>query len=286
MQLYQDNLDVVLNHTPGEERASKKLGKAKVKGSTKLLSLAPFLKEGEVKIPPKFNFWEKRKPFPEESFGNTRYGSCTKSSQALAAMRVERIEQRRTIDFDDQEIIDNYLAMTSRLYGGGDTGAFELDALSEWRKPDLSFRDKKGRPHTIDAYVALNPRNLEELKKAIFVSGAHGIKVCFNLPAAWSNTLFWDIPEGALPIEQFEPGSWGGHSMFSPAYDEEGLILPHTWNLPDGKITWRGVAQYCDEAYLIIDSVNAWKKRKAASAINFKALVSAVNEVSSQKIAA
>jgi hypothetical protein len=44
--------------------------------------------------------------------------------------RFERIERRRTINLDDQEVIDKYLAMTSRLYGGGDTGAYEEDALS------------------------------------------------------------------------------------------------------------------------------------------------------------
>jgi hypothetical protein len=132
----------------------------------------------------------------------------------------------------------------------------------------------------------VNYRSIEEIKKAIFMSGSKGIKMCFYLPSAWSNTYRWDIPEGQLPLGQWEPGSWGGHSMMVSGYTKEGLILPHTWGVPDGFVTWRGVLQYADEAYMVIDSVNEWKKKKNSELINLDALTSAVNEVSSQKIVA
>jgi hypothetical protein len=263
----------------------KKLGKAPAKGSTKLLLLANFLKAApDVVVPATSSFWRDRQHFPLETYGNTQYGCCTRASQALLAMRMERLEQRRTIEFDDDEIIRVYLEMTERLYGGGDTGAYETDALDCWRKKDLTFRDRKGRPHTIDAYLGINYRNINEIKKAMFLAGAHGIKLCFNLPLAWSSTYHWDIPQGQLPVGEYEPGSWGGHSMMAYDYDDEGIFLAHSWGVPDGKVTWRGVMQYCDEAYIAIDSVNEWKKKKKGEIIDLDAVVSEVNAVSSQKI--
>jgi hypothetical protein len=47
----------------------------------------------------------------------------------------------------------------------------------------------------------VNQANIEELKKALFLAGAHGMKICFNLPWAWSQTLEWDIPEGQQLLE-------------------------------------------------------------------------------------
>jgi hypothetical protein len=282
MQLFKEHITIPVEEN---ENAHKKLGKAPAKGSTKLLLLSNFLKtDPNVVLPAATNFWTKRKEFPYETYGNTQYGDCTRASQALLAMRMERLEQRRTIDFDDNEIVRVYLEMTKRLYGGGDTGAYETDALDCWRKPDLTFRDRKGRPHTIDAYLAVNHRSVQEIKKAILLAGAHGIKLCFNLPLAWSNTYHWDIPEGQLPVGEYEPGSWGGHSMMTDDYDEEGIVVPHSWGVPDGKVSWRGVMQYCDEAYVAIDSVNDWKKKKKGEIIDLDAVVSEVNAVSSQKI--
>lgn len=274
MQIQKDKIKI-------EDR---KLGKGKPKTSLKQLFLQTFLKpKAEIVLPKATNFWRKRKGFPLNTWGNTDAGCCTRAKQALAHCRMERLEQRRTIEITTEEVLRVYYNMTSRLYGGGDTGAYEVDALSEWRKPDLTFKDTKGRPLTIDAFVAVNHRNIEEIKKGIYLSGAHGMAVCFNLPEAWSDTYRWDIPENQLPTGKYEPGGWGGHSMWALDYTEEGVIIGHTWGVPDGLVTWRGMAQYCDEAYLVIDSVNAWKKKRG-KIINVDALKSAVNEVSAQKI--
>jgi hypothetical protein len=160
--------------------------------------------------------------------------------------------------------------------------------LNNYRNKDYTFRDKYGRPYTIDAYTAINHRNIQEVKNAIYLSGAKGIAVCFALPLAWARLTHgtWDIPEGQQPIGDWLPYSWGGHSMWSIAkYDEWGLTLPSTWKMPDGKISWRAFSYYCDEAYLIIDSVNYWKKTLSKE-FNVKKLIGDVNDVSDVKIAA
>ena len=244
----------------------------------------------DAPAPKAYNFWKGKKPFKVRDMGNNEYGNCTIASQVLLGERMERIEQRRTILITREEIIRVYMAMGERLYGGGDNGAYETDALSNWRNPDLTFKDTKGRPYTIDAYVRINQSNPESIKNAIVLSAAHGIKVCFNLPWAWAiqQSLDWDIPEGQMPIGDYLPGSWGGHSMTAVAYDENWVYIPHTWGIPMGRISWRAFLTYCDEAYMVIDSINSWKKRLQAepanASINLDAISSDVNQVSSQKI--
>jgi hypothetical protein len=261
-----------------------RLGKAPARGHIKMLNFADYVK-ADVPVPEKTNFWKKRAAFPLRSYGNNSFGCCTKASQAILATKMERIEFRRTINITDDEIIRNYLAMTSRLYGGGDTGAYELDALNEWRNPDRTFRDDKGHPLTIDAYTRINQNNSDDIKRAIFLSGAHGIKVCFNLPVAWSRTTTWDVPDGVIPMGPWQPGSWGGHSMTSASdYDKDWIYLDHTWGVPAGRISWKAFAIYCDEAYSVIDSVASWKKRLDKKQINIPAIIGDVNAVSDVKI--
>jgi hypothetical protein len=193
------------------------------------------------------------------------------------------------------EVLRVYYQMTADLYGGGDTGAYETDALSRWRKPDLTFKDTNGRPHTIDAFLKINHTDANEVKRAIALSGVHGIKACFSLPWAWATvdvTAVWDIPSDkhAL-IGDWMPNSWGGHSTFVTDYDSFGPRIAHTWY--DGgreihyglqKVSWRGFLAYCDEIYIVIDSVNSWKRQGLLDNKTAGAIVEAVNSVSDQKI--
>src|SRR5688572_4559225 len=244
----------------------QRLGRLPVKSSRKALMFSDFVRADAPDPPKKMRFWERRKPFPIRTFGNTSYGSCTRSKQAIASMRLERLEQRRTINITDEEIIRVYKEMSDRRYGGGDNGAYETDALDDWRNPETTFSDVKGRKMTIDAYTRLNPYNHREIKMALATAGAHGIAVCFNLPWAWRHVYpprTWEIPAGTQLTGDWMPGSWGGHSMWAIGdYDELGFWVPHTWNLEDQFVTWEAAAVYMDEAHLVIDSVNYWKKNK------------------------
>jgi hypothetical protein len=261
----------------------KRLGKAPSRSHPKMLNLNNYTTE--IADPPKtYDAWKKNKPLPIRDVGNNEYGNCTIASQVLLTEYMERQEQKRTIHIPKENL-------GCRHYGCGDYGAYEIDALNNWRRPDLTFRDDKGRPYTIDAYVRINQSDLKAVKNAIVLSKAPGIKVCFNLPWAWAmrGDMVWDIPEGQSPTGIYMPGTWGGHSMMAlDKYDENWLYLPHSWNVPMGKISWRAFSIYCDEAYMVIDSVNSWKKKLEAEEVNVKlnldAIVSDVNSVSSQKI--
>lgn len=232
----------------------KVLGKAPKKQDSRNLMAARYLAEV---FPPKYDFEKRRSPIPARTFGNTVYGDCTLASQANALARLERIEQRRTVLIPDQIVIFNYLQMNN----GEDIGAYELDALKRWRT--IGFTYRANRQYTIDAFTEIRPWNVSEMKAALWQFKV--IKVCFALPIAWSTIEpqdgVWDVGDGP----DYEVGSWGGHSMTADAYDEEGIWVIHTWyERPKSvrqKVTWAAVAKYCDEAYSVVDSLDAWRKK-------------------------
>lgn len=259
----------------------RRLGKAPARSHLNALVFSNYAEPLPV-LPAATNFWTKEKEFPKQSFGNLDYGDCTRASQAIAALRMERLETNETISITDAEVERVYFEMTKKYYGGGDTGANEMDALNEWRRPDCTFKDSNGNPLTIDAYLRVNQANIQEIKQAMVIAKAHGIKICMNLPLAFSGTLTWDIPIGQQPIGRYQPGSWGGHSMFTVDYNEFGLIVP-TWDT-FAYISWNAVANYADEAYVVIDSIDSWRTIVAKSELNLDAIKSDVNQVSDQKI--
>lgn len=266
--------------------ADQLLGKLPAKSDPRALMLARFVAAPKA-VPAKTNFWARRMPFPLRTFGNTSYGCCVRASQAILAMRMERLETKVTPDIKDEEVIRVYQDMSNRLYGGGDNGAFELDGLNEWRRPDLTFRDTKGRPLTIEAFLAINHTDQQAIKEAIFTAGAHGIKVCFSLPIAFQTMRSpqdWDVPTGQALTGNWLRGSWGGHSTTCRSYDEKGMWIAHTWGIPDQRITWEAVAAYADESFLAIDSIDSWRKRTGVPKKVGEAIKSAVNSISDQKI--
>jgi hypothetical protein len=264
-----------------------KLGRLPMKTTRKALLFADFFKF--MKLPKQQIYWTTVAPLPLRTFGNNEYGDCTRAKQAVAAMRMERLEQKRTIEINDEEVVRVYLAMTGRLYGGGDTGAYEDDALNEWRDPEKTFMDASGHLYTIDAYLRINAANHQEVKAGLAFAGAKGIAICLNLPLAFSKLdppAKWDVPEGRPLTGEWMPGSWGGHSMWANGYTPEGIILDHTWGLPNNVLTWNAAAAYMDEAHLVIDSIDAWRKKAKDRKVKKQLadVIAAVNEVSAIKI--
>lgn len=236
----------------------QRLGRLPLKTTRKALQFADFFRF--VRFPERIAYWTRATPLPRRTFGNDQYGNCTRAKQAYAAIRMERIEQKRTIDISDEEVVRVYQQMSDRLYGGGDNGAYEDDALNEWRNPETTFRDTKGHPLTIDAYLRINALNHQEVHAGLALSGAKGIAVCFNLPVVAQRMDVWDVPEGQPLIGPWQPGSWGGHSCWLLCdYDDFGGLGDDTWGFGLRKISWRFMAAYMDEAHLVIDSVDGWR---------------------------
>lgn len=275
----------VFNNLP-----ARKLGKAKgVKTSRKLLHLSNYIKPKAIVLPKTYNGLAGTKAIPLQDWGNTECGDCTIASQGEGTQIMERKEQRKLITFPAANMKQTYFNMVKRVYNTDeDLGAYEADALDNWRNADYTFRDTKEKPYTIDAYTAINHRNLVEVEQAIFLSGRKGIKACFALPLAWAlqGGNVWDIPEGQQMTDEYAPYSWGGHSTWLlPRWDPKYYYVLSSWvDYPFYKISKKAFLQYADESYSVIDSANAWKKK--SKMINMAALVSDVNSVSDIKLKA
>jgi hypothetical protein len=265
---------------------NRRLGRLPLKSTRKALQFSDFFKF--IEIPKTNTFWKRKATIPLRTYGNNQYGDCTRAKQAVAITRMERLEQRKLVQITDDEVIRVYTDMSNRLYGGGDNGAYEDDALNEWRNPETTIRDINGNPYTIDAYLRINPFNHDEVRAALALSGAKGIAVCFNLPLAWNGPEdIWVAPPDARYIGKWMPGSWGGHSMWMFSdYDKEGTFVDQTWGFGPTKVTWDGMAGFMDEAHLVIDSVNAWRKKATSPKVKraLSDVRDAVNEVSSIQI--
>jgi hypothetical protein len=251
--------------------SARRLGRLPAKSTRQALMFSDFFKY--VSLPTSQTYWRTHAAIPLRNYGNLEYGDCTRAKQAVSATRMERLEQKRTINIPDSEVIRVYVEMSNRLYGGGDNGAYEDDALNEWRNPETTFRDVDGHPYTIDAYLRINAFNHDEVRAALALASAKGIAICLNLPAAFSRITppgVWDVPKGQPLTGMWMAGSWGGHSMNANGFTKEGIWIDHTWDMPMQLLTWDAAAAYMDEAHLIIDSLNSWKKQvKDQGAVKF-----------------
>ena len=102
--------------------ADKKLGRLPSKSDTRALMFSRFA-AAPKKLPKATNFWSTRSAFPNRTFGNNQWGDCTRAKQAIASMRMERLETTRTAQITDAEVVRVYREMSERLYGGEDNGA-------------------------------------------------------------------------------------------------------------------------------------------------------------------
>jgi hypothetical protein len=88
----------------------------------------------------------------------------------------------------------------------------------------------------------VNQSDQEEVKAAIALSGKFGVKLCLNLPVAFQSIdppQPWDVPAGQPLIGDWEPGTWGGHSLYADAYDKTGVRLVHSWYTGEAPNTTR-----------------------------------------------
>ena len=95
----------------------------------------------------------------------------------------------------------------------------------------------------VDAYADPDWNNTEHVKLSIALFG--GVDIGLQLPLAWQNADTWDAVGGA----DGEPGSWGGHSVWVPAYNPTGPICV-TWGALK-QMTWAGFQRYCDECHTL-----------------------------------
>lgn len=268
------------------------LGRIAPRSDRRTVNFAAVSEGVAIKVPKTTNYWKNKAPLSLEAWGNDKYGCCTIAKQANMFRRFERLEQRRTIVIPEESVLNTYFKMTEELYGGGDTGAYEEDALSRSRREETAIRDSKGRPLMIDAFVRVDAWNHDKVKEAMFLAKGHGLAICIDLPAAFQNQNgdTWDVPKDSTgkpipPTGKWTPGSWGGHSMWAIDYGPQGFLLEQTWRRKPTWLSYAAAAYYMDECHIVIDSVDAWRKRLGKKlAVIVENVKDAVNAVSSMRI--
>jgi len=245
---------------------SFRLGKKEYEFDERTAKLANFM--APPPLPSHYDFDHNRAPFPMRVWGNDRYGNCVKAAQINEILRLERIEQHRTIPATDQDVITAYKEETGCVSPGDDrdNGLVMLQNNKLWRSTGMRVTSKSAKDgyhhiYTISAFGELDPHDIEELKAAVYL--LHGVQFGFALPrTAMAQTRqggTWDVEEG--PSDATRPGSWGGHAVYCKAYRSDGLFEVLTWGMKM-LVTPAFIKKYCDEAWAVIDSFDSWHHRR------------------------
>lgn len=236
---------------------SVRLGKQEYEYDEKTLKLAIAISPTVV-IPHMFDLDKGRSAFPIAMWGNDSWGNCVKVAEANEIIRLERLEQRRTLPITEQMVVDAYKAQTGSV-SPGDANDHGLVMLSNLRLSRTQGFRVKTRDYTIAAFGELDPQDGQMLRAGVFL--LHGVQFGFALPkAAQRMSTVWDCPAPlAYNDPEWKPGSWGGHAVFSKRYDDGGMEVI-TW----GKkvyVTNAFINRYADEAWAVVDNFDNWRKR-------------------------
>ena len=176
--------------------------------------------------------------------GNDQYGDCVWAGAAHETMLTNRLAGR-TVTFDASHVLDDYTAVTgfNPQDPNTDQGTNVRAALGYRRATGLA--DAAGGRHQIGAYVAISPKDFDELMQAVYVFSAVGIGFEFPNTAMdqFNNGEVWDVVDGA----QIE----GGHYVPVMGRSSRNIAGVVTWGKRQG-MTRDFYATYNDEAWAII----------------------------------
>lgn len=234
------------------------LGKRPAQRDARTVAFASILAAALPPIPAAYDF-DKGRKIPLPMFANDKLGDCVIAGRAHQTMRFENVEQRKVIRITDKEVVDQYFKET----GGRDSGLVVLSSLKRWRKEGWTVA---GKVYKVDAFASINPRNHADTMAAVFL--LTGIGCGLRLPksaqAQWQNGKTWDVVSG----DAGRSGSWGGHYVHVPAYNATGPVCV-TWGKRQ-QMTWAFWDKYCDEAYGIVDALDAWVSKPGIDVAKLK----------------
>jgi hypothetical protein len=169
---------------------------------------------------------------------NDKLGDCTIAGVAHA-IQVWTLSKGNEVTVPDPTVLQYYEQWDGYdpSKPATDQGGVELDVLNSWRKEGFSG-------HPLLAFADPDPQDTLHVQQAIALFG--GLYIGLSLPKSAQTQDLWDVdtsPNG-------QPGSWGGHCVFVPDYDPNGLTCI-TWGAPK-KMTWGFWGTYCDEAHALL----------------------------------
>lgn len=222
------------------DHSKMRLGKNPPVRDARTLQLANYLVAADLPAPPpEANWAAKVSSWP--MMLNDTIGDCT---VAAAGHCIEEW----TTDAGDPVIVPNatVLAVYSAVSGYNpvthqhDVGATEISVLNYWRQQGIGG-------HSIRAYAALEPGNLDHVRDSVSLFG--NCYLGLAMPISAQTQAVWSVPPGG-PSGLAAPGSWSGHAVPIVAYDPLGLNVV-TWGKLK-RMTWGFLTTYCDEAYALL----------------------------------
>lgn len=233
----------------------RRLGKEAYEHDARTLMLSSFVLP-EIHVPVKHDFDKGRRPIPIRMMGNDVWGNCVVVGEANHVLRLERVEQRRTIKLTDADVINRYKSMTGAQSpnDANDSGLVVLQAMRNWKNEGFKIGN---RTYSISAYGELEPHDQKQLRMACYVF--HGVHFGFWLPSAAQHMgKVWDYNGQTGP--EWKPGSWGGHLVYGKAFDQESFEVI-TWG-EKVKVTNAFIERYCDEAWAAVDNFDSWRTKQ------------------------
>lgn len=218
-----------------------KLGKLPHVHDDRTLKFSKYLTPALPPIPESYSYFKTDKIKDWGMMKNDVYGCCVWS--ALGHMIMSwTADNGKMFRPSDADILQGYSSTGfNPLTGSGDNGTDELQALKYMQSTGLAG-------HKIGAFVSVNPKDVREIKTAIYLFGASLIGV--ELPLIAQNQLAWRIPPMSFTGQDTAVGSWGGHGIPDFGFDYFGSYIV-TW----GGILfqdWNFATTYNDERWAMI----------------------------------
>lgn len=193
---------------------------------------------------------------------NAQLGDCTCAGMGHAIQVWTHAAGGTMVTLPDAEILIRYEVFGYRPNDPStDQGAVETDVLNYWLKNPLAG-------HGLDGYVALQPKDIRDIKDAIWLFGGAYIGVALPLTAQ-SQSVWTVTPQGLVGDGQ--PGSWGGHCVFVVGYDSR-FVYFISWG-KFMRMSWNFWWAYTDESYGLVSPDWAVANANAPSGFDKAALL-------------
>lgn len=218
------------------DRTDIKLGKLAPKHDSRTLWFDSYIDKPKLpKIPKSYGYSRGIRYWG--MMGNDKIGDCTAAMEAHAVMCWTNATSKFYIP-TDKEVVDFYSSVTG--YNGteaSDTGAALLDVEKAMRNIGLGG-------HRQGAFTAIQPKNIDHIKLALYIFGC--VKIGVQLPDTCFDQAVWHIPTNPGWSDLPNPNS--GHAILLTDYDQK-FVKVITWGEPK-YATWEWIEACMDEGYV------------------------------------
>jgi hypothetical protein len=228
-----------------------KLGKKPARPDAVKLKFATYFDKRKLPTPPEIFGRYTRLGHAWDMLGNDAYGDCVFAGAAHETMLWTH-SGSHTVNFTEQDVLWAYSAVT-----GFDVTKPETDQGTDVQeaaayRQKTGIRDSEGNLHKINAYVAMRPGNLGDLKIAAYLFGAVGVGIMFPDSAMDQ----FDKHQVWTPVTKDRPTD--GHYVPVVGVNSQRNPVCVTWGRLQA-LTPDFYETYCDEivAYLSFDWLKA-----------------------------